>query len=583
MTKVIGSKDEILCILNIKIVRIMKNIFIIAILSLMARMVCAQPVYDRNSLTLMFLKFNDPHSTEVSARFKNLAVPDKFYNNPLNNPVTDVSNTMRPVIAELPYLMQYMPDDFITGKLTNGKVAQQILDVWFNRQADGSMNVEILKQRGLYNADDNDFMMASSAKRGESALMDMGLKLVNQSYVLVIDLDQLITMEEFYNENETESKDRISNGYKAKVKSYLYKLDFSEPVAAHFFNNYWAGMSDPNKISKRDAFYDQDYLWTPVGRQYVESDITQYNPGQALAPKVQKTKEELMDQLLNDVMEKITPQIEARDESFRVKAMVSDVHPISAKIGKKEGLGFDQRYYVYENQMKKDGKVRKKLVGAVKSMKVTDNRQVTEGHTDVSQFYQISGGRVDNMGMFLEQKNDVGLNMYLGATIQGMRGYGGRLEYFISKFLGSVIPAGKSGKAFTSIKVYVEGAYDSRYYEFRDQEKFTFTRISLGAAKDIYLMKSVYLEPFAGYGIETCKNSFEGQDIEIETDFAEFGARLGLHLGPKTQLVGTYQYNAIITSKWEEKATGLTGEYFYKDNFEDRVKPSVSVGLSYMF
>lgn len=101
--------------------------------------------------------------------------------------------------------------------------------------------------------------------------------------------------------------------------------------------------------------------------------------------------------------------MESTNEAFRVKkAMVSKTKPISAKIGKKEGLSFDQRYFIYENQQRKDGTLFKKRVAVVKSMKVADNRQVTTGQSEASEFYKIFGGKVDNMGMFMEQKNDEG-------------------------------------------------------------------------------------------------------------------------------------------------------------------------------
>lgn len=137
-----------------------------------------------------------------------------------------MAGVQRPVNAELPEFLQYMPSDFIIKMLEEQKVAQQILATWFNRQADGSFNVEVLKQRGLYNANDNDFLAATASKRGETVLMDMGLKLVNQSYVLVYDYFDIMTMDEYYDSKNIDAKSRTSNGYKVKAKSYLFRLDF---------------------------------------------------------------------------------------------------------------------------------------------------------------------------------------------------------------------------------------------------------------------------------------------------------------------------------------------------------------------
>ena len=85
-----------------------------------------------------------------------------------------------------------------------------------------------------------------------------------------------------------------------------------------------------------------------------------------------------------------------QQQAFRVKAMISGVKPIAAKIGKKEGLKFDQRYFVYENREKRNGDVTSKRIGVVKSMKVVDNRNITTGQTEPSgQWLAARNGRFD--------------------------------------------------------------------------------------------------------------------------------------------------------------------------------------------
>ena len=562
----------------------MKKLIISSLLMLGWYILFSQPDYNRNALTTVVLNFNENHSGEVFPRFHGMSVPEKFFNNALSNPVFDMRGAKRPVITELPELLQYMSDDFIIGKLDEQKVAQQVLSQWFNRQKDGSFNVDVLKERGLYNANDNDFFAASASKRGTSTLMDMGLKLVNQTYVLVFDYYNIMNMNEYYIKNETPEKDRTSNGYIAKVKTYLYRLDFGENVAAEFFNKYWIYPDDKDKADKIKAFDDATFSWIPIGRQIAEHQSAQSNPDKNTIIK-QKTKEELIDDLNKNLMEKILPQMEARSDEMRVKAMVSNVKPISAKIGKKEGLGFDQRYYVYENRMKKDGDVYKKLIAVVKSMKVVDNRKVTEGRSDVSQFYQIYGGKVDNMGMFLEQKNDVGLNIFLGYTFEGMKGLNGRMEFYISKFMGDLVKNNKSGKALTSIKLYVEGGYDKRmYYDFlEDGEKQDFVKISVGLAKDFYPSKFFHWGPFLGYGIESSDWKVGEIKYSDETSFIEAGARIGFNILPKTQLIGSYQFNWLFGGKSTNKTSGESVDLDYSKEYEGRGKPSITAGLRFMF
>ena len=81
--------------------------------------------------------------------------------------------------------------------------------------------------------------------------------------------------------------------------------------------------------------------------------------------------------MVENAFESVITDIENQNETFRVKSMVSEVHPISAKIGKKEGLKFDQRYFVFENRQRNNGNIDSKRMGVVKSRKVADNRKVT--------------------------------------------------------------------------------------------------------------------------------------------------------------------------------------------------------------
>lgn len=555
----------------------MKTHFLIITIVLFSVVILAQPDYSRSSLTLMAMDFNENHSNEVLSEFSEIKVPVKFYSNPVKDPVIDMGQVKRPVQAELPAFLQYVSDDFIIRMLNDKKIAQQILSQWFNRQDDGTFNVEVLKERGLYNANDNDFIVASASKRGTSTLMDMGLQLVNQSYVLVLDYYSIMTMDEYYAKEETDKKDRTSNGYKAKVKGYLFRLDFSEEVAADFFKNYWIDAQDPERENKIKAFDNAVFKWIPVGKQIAESTASQLNPENKLSSK-QKSRTELIYELNTDILEKIQMQMEAVSDQLRVKAMVSSTRPISAKIGKKEGLNFDQRYFVYENRMRRDSSVQKKLIAVVKSMKVIDNRQVTEGHSEASEFYQIYGRRVDNMGMYMEQKNDFGLNLYVGNTFQGLRGINGRMEYYISKFMGDLIAKNKSGRFLTSLKMYVEGGYDRRLYEW-SEDKQEFVKLSLGLEKEFYPVSLFHLAPFIGYGIESTSVTINDTKIDDETDIIEAGLRLGIHIFPRVQLVGSYQWNWLFGGKSKVEGMDEVLDLDYGADYPGRGNPSVSAGL----
>ncbi|PJF33450.1 MAG: hypothetical protein CUN57_02140, partial [Phototrophicales bacterium] len=140
------------------------------------------------------IDFGESLSGDVFSQFTGLKVPDKFNDNSVSTKI------IRPGVSRESVTIPFMGlnEKEIAKWLNQNKIGQQILSVWFNRQSDGSFNVDVLKERGLFNANDNDYIVASASKRGEASLMDMGLQLVNQSYVVVFDFSDIMTMAQYY-------------------------------------------------------------------------------------------------------------------------------------------------------------------------------------------------------------------------------------------------------------------------------------------------------------------------------------------------------------------------------------------------
>ena len=133
-------------------------------------------------------------------------------------------------------------------------------------------------------------------------------------------------------------------------------------------------------------------------------------------------------------------------------------------------------------------------MAVVKVMKVADNRQVTVGNSESSEFYKIFGGKVDNMGMYLEQKNDAGLNLFwdMPWMVWQDTQVGWIFHFQIYGWFGS---SPNPGKHFTSLLVYVEGAYDNREYTDLSDDPFEFTRVSLGIGKTYIFLVVFILNP----------------------------------------------------------------------------------------
>ncbi len=537
--------------------------------------------YDRNSFTYLGIDFAEQFSGQACTQLAKLAVPEKFYDNTVEPKILSVPN-QRDAFSVTTGLVKRLSDQKVTDLLQQNKIGQKIIAKWFNRQPDGTFNVNVLKERGMFNANDADFTVASASKRGESALMDMGMGLIDKSYVMVVDFDQLMTMDQVYTQQEVPSEKRIMNGFKATVNAYIYKLNFNDSVAAYFFQDYWTSTPNPIKIS---AFEAAKFPFIPV--QHIQKEVmgVQYNPGQALAPKVQKTSDELLQMLIQTVQQAVINDIEKKNDEFRVKAFVSAVKPIAAKIGKKEDLKFDQRYFVYENRERNNGSLASKRRAVVKAMKVVDNRKLATGDTEPSLFYQIAGGKVDAYGMFMEQKNDVGANFILGYTDGGLSGINGRLEYYIGR---PFYKTGNLSKGLTSLKLYMEGGVNSGTYDYNNgttsytDADFTFLRFSGGLSKDFYLTNFIHWGPFLGVGVESA--TWDGSENTISSVFVEGGARLGINLSYNIQLIGSATYYAMISSEETDANDAVVpGDIEYFDTFGRGDGLGISVGLRIMF
>jgi len=313
---------------------------------------------------------------------------------------------------------------------------------------------------------------------------------------------------------------------------------------------------------------------------------TQYNAGQSLAPKVQKTQDELLRDLVNSSMTNVINQMTYQVSDFKVKAQVYKINPIAVKIGKKEGLGYDQRYFVFENQQTRSGDQYSKRIGVIKSMSVADNRSVTSGETEPSYFYQVAGGKIDNMGMFVEQRIDAGLNLFLGYQQGAMSGIDARAEFYIGRFMYGGKAKGIS-KGMTSFKLYVDGGFNSikDKYELENltgTENVDLLRVSAGLNKDYYLTNSIHFGPFAGYGIESATG--KTSDYKVETQFVELGARLGINIQYNIQLVGSATYYVMFTPAVKDQdGTAIANPEKFDTYFPDRGGLGYSCGLRFMF
>lgn len=531
---------------------------------------------NQKAFSLVGLDFNRTLNNEILEKFKQLKIPGNFIEILLD------STIIKPNLTESYFSeKEKIKENEFVQLLNQNKIGQQILANWFNFQPDSSFNFEVLKKKGIIKYDEEDFIKASESRKGRIRLMEMGLKLVNQSYLLIFDFENTQTMEEYYREVGTNSDEQILNGYISTVNCNLLKLDFNSSVASVFFQDYWTTTNDTNKKEKTERFDNASFPFVLLKTYSYRISSTQQNPEQPLAPQKQKTKYELLQSLADLSLEKVINDISTQEEPFKLRSVVREIEPISAKIGRKGGLKFDQRYFVYENRIRKNGEIFQKRVGVVKSNRIIDNRKDSVPQTVNSAFYQIAGGPIYN-GMYLKKRDDLGLNLFFGKSISGLPGYNARIEYYFSKIFDNMISPGKTAKGSTSFKVYFSSGFNNKDYVINEgNNKHTFVRGSLGVSKDFYPLRILHWSPYLGYGLESIKR--EGSANIVSSNFAEMGVRLGINITYNVQLIASYNlYKFFKSIELNENKDVVNPDFNYKQKYYDRSTKGISLGIRLM-
>lgn len=256
--------------------------------------------------------------------------------------------------------------------------------------------------------------------------------------------------------------------------------------------------------------------------------------------------------------------------------------PAVADESKQQTLRFDHRFVVYEYEILKNGTTNPKQIAVLKSMKAPKSSVGPLTKENLAAFYQISGKKIEINNTYLKSRRDIGLNLIAGNTFNGLSATTGRVEYYLSKTMGDMILPGKTGRGLTSVKIYFEGGQKkNNLYIGEKTDEFTFRRGSIGIGKDYYPLRFMHWGPYAGYGMEFTRQT-QSENL-LSTNFAEFGARMGINLRHNFQLIGSVTYYHLINSVLLNEARDVVEpRYDYKSTFPDRTGIGYSIAFRLM-
>ena len=338
--------------------------------------------YRRSSLySLLVTHTEQKFSLEITEEYLKLPTPDKY--NDMNLSVRVLS-----VNSKGDY------DSRIASFLDREQVASRLVAKWFNRDIlTGKCDMELVKERGLYNASEFDKELAARSARGTAMLEDAGEDLIGNTFVLVNEINYIdkgqrsrnwglalqmlgavagaATGVDDFNDLGNSLNDMVSTikGFRVKINTRLYQLVWDDEVAYDFYKNYYQTEPDAEAAKAFEAARGK-YKLKFVGEVSSSGQKSSFLGISEEEPElmIRKACQRALDENVADLQKKY--------EQFKIKAPIVSVDPaIKVEIGLKEGITEESRFEVLEAQ-EKDGRVVYKRVGTVRPVKgkIWDNR-----------------------------------------------------------------------------------------------------------------------------------------------------------------------------------------------------------------
>ncbi len=274
-----------------------------------------------------------------------------------------------------------------------------------------------------------------------------------------------------------------------------------------------------------------------------------------------------MKELVQNAFQNGIRAIENDVASFKVRSSVFNYKGFPfprawAKLGTKEGMEPDDRYFVYEYVAGEGDTVVKKRRGVLRASHIVNNDSFSSGGTDPSRFVQTAGWGLGK-GMLIQQEPDVGLGISLGWLGHGSDAQylNAQLEMRISKALG-LSPAwylygdagintgsGTTGQdEIEDLKVVHEDG-DSATYETDIQ----VNGYGAGIRKEFYFMHHFQFAPYLGFRMENSRFTTDSLDQYVKDEIEGYGktwtidagARVGINLTYWLKLTGSVGFSPL--------------------------------------
>lgn len=352
--------------------------------------------YRRSSLYSVLIKHSSlPYSSEIETAFMAIETPDKFNNHDIE--IKALESSVKKAKSKGDKKDAINQQDISTFVCEN-KVPHKLVAKWFNQDPlTGGFDMEVISQRGYYDASQDRISMADNSYRGRQALADAGEDLIGKTFMLVNDIT-------FLDNGETTARvsawtklltsvageltgvSSISDigagsaalinmvdGFTVSITSYLYRLDWNPEISNTFYMEHWWDKSQGE--NSRQETFETSPIFT---LSYVGSTATKAT-NISTKTAAAKPKSHQMLKVCTRAIDKSIVQLQRQYDEFKVNVPISNIQEdgtVEVPIGMKEGINEKSEFDVLIAVKDENNRTVYEKVGRIKPIKekIWDNR-----------------------------------------------------------------------------------------------------------------------------------------------------------------------------------------------------------------
>lgn len=364
----------------------------------------AQQRFERSSVYSVLINHAaERFSEDIAETFLQLPTPEKYNDHNLSVRIVNVSDKSLGANAR----------QLVDAWVENNQVGGRLVARWFEHDSEtGVCRFDLLRRRSAFPESKWKYVFSNEASLSQSILEDAGEHLIGRTFLLVHDVMQVdrqrgnraaTTAVDVLNAlagaatgngsktaayarleqteaNQLPKLQKFYKGFRLRVRTYLYRLQWDDHMAEDFFNDCWTDTPDKDKVRNFKTFRPRVSM-KYIGEQYYETPATTYDGIDPNQPRdiVRKALQRAIDENI------VALQQSCFDFRPLTPITVDEDGTITAAIGRRDGVRETSHYEVLEPYLNDRGHHALRRVATLVPRKgcIWDNRYLAlEEQTD---------------------------------------------------------------------------------------------------------------------------------------------------------------------------------------------------------